>query len=241
MSYEIKIAAFEGPLDLLLHLITKNKIDLYDIPMAELTRQYMDYINESRSFNVEVAAEFLVMAAKLVQIKSKMLLPKNNALTKLNETEEVETDPRDELVQHLLQYQKFQRLSEKLSAMMAAEEKFVKRQPMKLSRKILPPQNLPVEKLFHAFILATTKDDDLVIPQVLVAHDKFNVQDKMADILSQLEQRDEVQLSECIKSENRNEYVTAFLALLELIKRHNVKAEQLMPFSEIIIKKLRPI
>ena len=71
MSYEIKLAAFKGPLDLLLHLIAKNKIDIYDIPMAQLTQQYMDYIEESQEFNVEVATEFLVMAAKLMQIKSR--------------------------------------------------------------------------------------------------------------------------------------------------------------------------
>ena len=237
MEYKVKIAAFEGPLDLLLHLIDKNKIDLYDIPIAELTRQYMDYIEESKEFNIEVATEFLVMAAKLLNIKSKMLLPSNFEILKSDEIVEAdEIDPRDELRQHLLIYQKFQRAGQKLNSMLSSEEKFIKRQPLKLSRKILPPQNLSIKKLIRAFKIAITENDEISIPKVLVSPEKFNVKDKISEILLLIKKNGTVKLSELFTSNNASECVAAFLALLELIKRRQVMAEQSMPFSEIIIK-----
>ena len=234
MSYEIKLAAFEGPLDLLLHLITKNKIDIYDIPMAQLTQQYMDYIEESKEFNVEIATEFLVMAAKLMQIKSRTILPSTKS-NKEAEDLEVTDDPREELVQKLLEYQRFQKVSGVLLSMFTAEEKFVKRQPMKLSRKSLPPQNLSIQKLIKAFVTAITQEEELILPEVLVSSEEFHVKDKMNEISSRLENLNEIKLSEIIDTNSTGEMIATFLALLELIKRRKVTAEQLLPFSEIII------
>ena len=234
MSYEIKLAAFEGPLDLLLHLIIKNKIDIYDIPMAQLTQQYMDYIEESKEFNVEIATEFLVMAAKLMQIKSRTILPSTKS-NKEAEDLEVTDDPREELVQRLLEYQRFQKVSGVLLSMFTAEEKFVKRQPMKLSRKSLPPQNLSIQKLIKAFVTAITQEEELILPEVLVSSEEFHVKDKMNEISLRLENLNEIKLSEIIDTNSTGEMIATFLALLELIKRRKVTAEQLLPFSEIII------
>ena len=111
-DYKFKLDAFEGPMDLLMHLIEKNKIDIYDIPIAELTRQYLDYLDKFREFNMEIASSFLVMAATLLQIKSRMMLPK----TKQEETAE-EEDPRLELVQRILEYRKFKQVSQVLGDM----------------------------------------------------------------------------------------------------------------------------
>ncbi len=237
MNYEIKLAAFEGPLDLLLHLIEKNKIDIYDIPMAELTKQYMDYIEEPKKFNVEVAADFLVMAAKLIYIKSRTILPANKSSTEADNNG-VE-DPREELVQRLLEYKKFQKVSEVLSSMFAAEEKFFKRAPLQLSQKVLPPQDLSPQKLLKALISATTRADDVSIPDVLVSAEHFSVKDKMTAILSHLESGEKLKLTDVLETKNINEIVTTFLALLELVKRRKVQAEQLMPFSEIYIKMIQ--
>ena len=236
MSYEIKLDKFEGPLELLLHLIQKNKIDIYDIPMAELTRQYMNYIDESQELNIEVAAEFLVMAAKLLHIKSLTLLPSINQMTESEEENSAE-DPRKELVQRLLEYQKFQKVSQKLAAMLEKEEKFVKRSPMKLSQKILPPQNLSIQKLLKSFLNAITINQELELPEVLVSAEKFQVKDKMESILLKLENDSVIKFSEVADTKSTGELVAAFLALLELIKRHRVTAEQIIPFSEILITK----
>ena len=234
MNYEIKLKAFEGPLDLLLHLIQKNKIDIYDIPMAELTRQYMDYIEESQELNIEVAAEFLVMAAKLLHIKSLTLLPKAKLKSEVDETISTE-DPREELVQRLLEYQKFQKVSKELSQMLEKEEKFVKRLPMKLSQKILPPQNLSIHKLLKTFLNAITTNEELILPEVLVSAEIFQVKDKMTSIISRLENFDEIKLSEVVETNSTGEIIATFLALLELVKRHKVTAEQVIPFADILI------
>ena len=193
MGYEIKLAAFEGPLDLLLHLINKNKIDIYDIPVGQLTQQYMDYIEESQEFNFEIAAEFLVMAAKLMQIKSRTILPSTKSNSEAIDTENSD-DPREELVQRLLEYQRFQKVSKKLSSMLLAEEKFVKRQPMKLSKKSLPPQNLSIQKLLKSLLTAITTEEELMIPEVLVASEKFRVKDKINVISSRLEKLNEIRI-----------------------------------------------
>ena len=238
MKYEIKLAAFEGPLDLLLHLIEKNKIDIYDIPIADLTQQYMDYINESKEFKIEIAAEFLVMAAKLMYIKSRIILPKPKSLTESNDDDENDSiDPREELVQRLLEYQRFQKVSKILNTMLLTEEKFVKRSPLTLTKKILPPQNLSIDKLLKAFLTAITASEDSAIPEVLVSSEVFHVKDKMSLILSQLESCDEIKLSEVVKTNSTGEIIAAFLALLELVKRQRIKAEQIIPFAEILISK----
>ncbi|MBR1729192.1 MAG: segregation/condensation protein A [Selenomonadaceae bacterium] len=239
MEYEIKLSAFNGPMDLLLHLIQKNEIDIYDIPIAELTQQYINYI-ESQEMDIEFSAEFLVMAAKLIQIKSRMILPTVKATIE-SDDEDAENldDPREELMQRLLKYQQFQKLSEVLYSMLESEEKFVKRAPLELSKKVLPLENLSVEKLLKAFSTAMAAEENLTIPQVLVEAENFHVKDQMSEILSRLEAVDRLKLSEVIKTESINEIVTTFLALLELVKRDKVTAEQLMPFEEIFITKYK--
>ena len=234
MSYEIKLAAFEGPLDLLLHLITKNKIDIYDIPMAQLTQQYMDYIEESQEFNVEIATEFLVMAAKLMQIKSRTILPAAKSNEEISDAEDFD-DPREELVQRLLEYQRFQKISEILLSLFTDEEKFVKRQPLKLSKKSLSPQNLSIQKLAKSFLNAISSEEELILPEILVSSEKFHVKDKMVDISSRLEKCDKLKLSEVLETNSASEKIAVFLALLELVKRQKVTAKQILPFSDIII------
>ncbi|MBR1859043.1 MAG: segregation/condensation protein A [Selenomonadaceae bacterium] len=235
MDYNVKIAAFEGPMDLLLHLIKKNKIDIYDIPMAQLTQQYMDYIDESKEFNVEIAAEFLVVAAQLIQIKSRMILPSPKLESQSNDETDETADPREELVQRLLEYQRFQKISQTLLSMIKKEERFIKRQPMKLANKTLPPQNISAEQLLQAFTAVFTDNEELTIPQVLVASEQFHVKDKMSEILIQLADCDKIKLSELITTKNVGELIAVFLAILELIKRQKITAEQLRPFSDIMI------
>ncbi len=233
MSYEIKLAEFEGPLDLLLHLIAKNKIDIYNIPVAELTRQYMNYIEESKNFNIEIATEFLVTAAKLMQIKSRMILPNPK---KFENDEEID-DPREELTKKLLEYQKFQKIGKILSSMFFEEEKFFKREPLKLPKKILMPQNLSAEKLFKIFLKATAINEEKFLPEVFVESEKFHVKDKMAEIISRLRNVEEINFSEIIETNSNDETIITFLALLELIKEKKITAEQIIPFAEITIRK----
>ena len=109
MSYKLKLDMFEGPLDLLLYLIKKNQIDIYDIPISEITEQYMEYIEMMKMLNLDIVGDFLVMAATLMHIKSKMLLPPDPS-----DVPQEEEDPRDELVRRLLEYKKFKEIAEEL-------------------------------------------------------------------------------------------------------------------------------
>src|SRR5690625_4915380 len=110
-AYEVKLATFEGPLDLLLHLINQYEIDIYDIPVSEITEQYMNYINAMQNLELNIASEYLVMAATLIAIKSQMLLPKQEIVEEIDEYEE---DPREELMQRLIEYRKYKNAAEEL-------------------------------------------------------------------------------------------------------------------------------
>ncbi len=230
-DYKIKIDAFEGPMDLLMHLIEKNKIDIYDIPIAELTRQYLDYLDKFREFNMEIASSFLVMAATLLQIKSRMMLPK--APQAEGEPEE---DPRFELVQRILEYRKFKQVSQVLGDMAGVQERFVAREPMELPVHHLPPGNLSLCQLVEAFHTVLSVKEELSIPKALVEPEEYSIKDKMEDIILLLgRSRGKLLFSEAFRSGTRGELIVTFLALLELMKLRTVTVKQQRSFAEIYI------
>ena len=230
-DYKIKIDAFEGPMDLLMHLIEKNKIDIYDIPIAELTRQYLDYLDKFREFNMEIASSFLVMAATLLQIKSRMMLPK--APQAEGEPEE---DPRFELVQRILEYRKFKQVSQVLGDMAGVQERFVTREPMELPVHHLPPGNLSLRQLVEAFHTVLSVKEELSIPKALVEPEEYSIKDKMEDIILLLgRSRGKLLFSEAFRSGTRGELIVTFLALLELMKLRTVTVKQQRSFAEIYI------
>lgn len=232
-DYTVRLEAFEGPLDLLMHLIEKNKIDIYDIPIAKLTEQYMEYLAKFKEFDIEIASEFLVMAATLLQIKSRILLPQ---VKKAAEEEEAGEDPRQELVERLLEYRRFKEVSNILNQLAEEQEKHFFRSPADLPVLHLPPESMALELLWEAFqnVLAANAE-----PTVnLVSREKFSVQDKMADIrLLLAKHRGEILFSDAFThSGTKTEVITTFLALLELIKLKQVVIRQDHSFSAIYIK-----
>ena len=230
-DYKIKIDAFEGPMDLLMHLIEKNKIDIYDIPIAELTRQYLDYLDKFREFNIEIASSFLVMAATLLQIKSRMMLPKAP-----KEEGAPEEDPRLELVQRILEYRKFKQVSQVLGDMAGVQERFVAREPMELPVHHLPPGNLSLRQLVEAFHTVLTVKEELSIPKALVEPEEYSIKDKMENIILLLgRSRGKLLFSEAFRSGTRSELIVTFLALLELMKLRTVTVKQQRSFAEIYI------
>ena len=230
-DYKIKIDAFEGPMDLLMHLIEKNKIDIYDIPIAELTRQYLDYLDKFREFNIEIASSFLVMAATLLQIKSRMMLPKAP-----KEEGAPEEDPRLELVQRILEYRKFKQVSQVLGDMAGVQERFVAREPMELPVHHLPPGNLSLRQLVEAFHTVLTVKEELSIPKALVEPEEYSIKDKMENIILLLgRSRGKMLFSEAFRSGTRSELIVTFLALLELMKLRTVTVKQQRSFAEIYI------
>ena len=232
-AYKIKLDAFEGPLDLLMHLIEKNKINIYDIPIAEITEQYMGYLEQFQEFNIEIASGFLVMAATLLQIKSRVLLPKTPKSE--NDIVEEEIDPRQELVERLLEYKRFKEVSEVLDQLAVKQAKYFFKQPESLTTRYLPLEGLPLSSLVNAFkaVLSSAVEE-----AAIVERDPFTIEEKMEDIIFLLHKNKKTVLFtdtfSCIS--NKAEMVTTFLALLELIKLKRIFIEQQYAFAPIYIK-----
>lgn len=229
-EYKVKLEAFEGPLALLMHLIDKNQVDIYDIPIAVVTEQYLDYIRAMEIFNIDVASEFLVMAATLLQIKSRMLLPKPPAAEQLAE----EVDPRQELVQRLLEYRRFKQAAADLEEMLRKREQFVARPPGYFATKIVLPEGLKIDDLIEAFAAVW---ESAVDEFAFIAREEISVQDKMQDILLLLrKQGGRLEFAQTlIRSGSRTEMVTAFLALLELIRLKRIHIDQERSFGPIYL------
>lgn len=221
-TYQIHLQAFEGPMDLLMHLIAKNKIDIYDIPIAVLTEQYLDYLEKMKRFDIEIASSFLVMAATLLSIKSRMMLPK----TAVPETEE-EEDPRQELVQRILAYRKYQQASRELFSRAEQQGRYCSRPPMDLPAHRVLAGPLSLRKLLEAYGMAVRVGEELAIPEALVTPDPIRVQDKMDEIDARLARATRpLRFSETFQMGSVESLITAFLAVLELLRLGHVHAWQ---------------
>jgi segregation and condensation protein A len=227
-----KLPVFEGPLDLLLHLIKENKIDIYDIPIVEITRQYLDYLELMKELNLEIAGEFLVMAATLIYIKSKMLLPPDEELA-----EKPVEDPRDELVQRLLEYQKFKEASLSLREREDIWRNIFRRPPPEAKDYDNEPDLLLSEVTLFDLISAFKKFLLKAPEQVIeITRETLTVTDKINFIMEKLDREDGIRFEDLFK-ENPTKIVLiiTFLALLELIRLGLVKAYQKKTFGSIWI------
>ncbi len=218
-----KLDVFEGPLDLLLHLISKNKVSIYDIPIVTITNQYFEALEIMSELDLEISSEFCVMAAQLLYIKSKMLLPKQE--------EETDEDPREELARRLLEYQKYKQASQKLKE----REFYYKYMYFKEPDEVEPlepplPDSYPIEKLMEAFydVLERTKrrappprkNFDGIVKRRVVS-----VKEKASRIINILGAKKRVSFVSIFdKDVDRPELVATFLALLELIRMNRVYA-----------------
>ena len=228
-NYNIKIQDFEGPLDLLMHLIEKDKVDIYDIPIVDIAEQYITYLNAMNEFDMDVASDFLVMAATLLQIKSRMLLPKPPV-----ESEEEQEDPRQMLVDMLVEYRKIRIQAKMLTESLATALGYHQRKPMQfpdIRKKIKP---LTFEDLLESLNGLLTRQDH---EPALIERQRFNVQDKMKKIIDLLEENNHsLEFSALITNNvSRSEIVASFLAILELMRLNRITIRQARPFSTIFI------
>ncbi len=228
-EYSIKTDIFEGPLALLMHLINKNEIDIYDIPIAIITEQYLNYLQAMKEFNIDIASDFLVMAATLLQIKSRMLLPKSKPTE-----EEIEEDPRQELVDQLLEYRQYKEIAEKMRVLQEQRNRYFFRQPVLLPKRNPLPEGLTLNDLINAFAALWESTAD---QYAVVTREQISVQDKMADIMYILHKSNgKVDFSKTIfRSRSRSEVIACFLALLELMRLQRIKIEQDFLYSPIMI------
>lgn len=232
----IKLDQFEGPLDLLLHLIEKAEVDIYDIPIADITKQYLQVLQEAKELELGVTSEFLVMAATLLSIKSRMLLPPSANSDEQREEGEY-LDPRQELVEKLLEYKQYRAISEVLREKEEGRSLVFSRLPMDLSH--LPIQEIPnpelsPELLLRALVLLYESKKS---PQPIrkVEREEISITQCIAEIRIQLRKGNLFfsQLVSRIHSKER--IVTTFLALLELMKQQQIVCTQHHVFEDIQI------
>jgi segregation and condensation protein A len=238
-DYKVKLEVFEGPLDLLLYLIKKEEVDIYDIPIERITNQYMEYLSLMKLLNLEVAGEFLVMAATLMYIKSRMLLPADQQVVD-GEVEEGE-DPRWELIRQLVEYKKFKDAALQLGRREEEQANIFVRQNPDAGIEIdadIPMADVSIFDLINAFneVLkkANAKEDFREIYE-----EKFTVSDKIEEILYSLRDRTELVFRELFeRASSRAEVVVTFLAMLELIRLKRLRVQQLEAFGEIHVVKV---
>lgn len=243
MAIPVKLEAFEGPLDLLLHLIEKNKIDIYDIPIVMITEQYLEYIKNMETRDMNIMSEFLVMAATLLDIKSKMLLP-----AEVNEEGE-EEDPRAELVQRLLEYKLYKYMSFELKDRQVDASFALYKEPT-LPKEVMDYRepvdyekligDVNLNKLHEIFKSIVRKQEDRIDPirsqYGKIEKDEINLDEKEAYISGYITLKKRFSFRELLeKQKSKMEVIVTFLVILEMMKVGRVTIEQDNLFDDIII------
>jgi segregation and condensation protein A len=231
MEYIVDLEAFHGPLDLLLYLIDKNEVDLYDIPVAVITDQYMEHIHHTGDYNLEVMGDFLIMASFLLNLKSRLLLPQREQMV---EEEEESVDPRQELVQKLLDYRRYKQAAEFLQDRESGKEQrpFFRQAVYKWDE----PEEIiaSINALVRAYRLISRKETghksyDLNLTDI-------DIDAKMTEIIYWLERRHQgAAFQDIWQTRETREQLALFLALLELVRQQKVTVQQDCEFGEIML------
>ncbi len=230
MGYNISLKAYEGPMDLLYDLIAKHKIDIYDISISEITDQYLQYLKDVEKMDLEVTGDFIVMACKLLEIKSKYLLFKKN---------EEEGDPRKELMERLLIYKEFKNAASFLKNRISEGEGifYRKREEVFLEEK-LDLSNLSLDMLLNFLpILLKEKEENKETFDGIYKKESISVEDQMNYVRYKINKEGTLLFKELIKGGKKEEIIVTFLSVLELIKAKEITVNQEGFFSDIIVKK----
>ncbi len=247
MELNVKLQVFEGPLDLLLHLLDKNKVDIYDIPIAEITNQYMEYMDAMKEQNLDITSEFLVMAATLLSIKSKMLLPKT-----VSEDGEEEEDPRSELVRQLLEYKMYRYMSEELrrASENAGDVLFHDPSIPKEVMAYAPPVDLDelvgdltMERLHEIFQQVIKRRDQRMDPIRSkfgnIKKEPVSVDEKISSLKDYAKTHRSFSFRNILEtSADKTEVIVTFLAILEMMKDGSIHITQEETFGDIQIESL---
>jgi segregation and condensation protein A len=231
----IRLAAFEGPLDLLLHLIKREELDIWNIPIARVTEQYLAYLAIMKELNINVAGEWLVTAATLIYIKSRMLLPPDPVKTPAEEAQE---DPRAELVYQLLEHQKFRNAAQMLHTREEIENAIWHKPPQELidGEEVVDVTLFDLVKAFREILERFEERLEMD-----VAQDDVSVEQAIAEFRQLLLAHDTLTFSSFFESAcSRRHLIALFLALLELVRLHEISVMQKKTFDEIRIKRISP-
>lgn len=231
-ALKVVLNAFEGPLDLLLYLIKKQNLDILNIPIVSITEQYIEYIEMMHQMNIELASEYLTMAAMLAHIKSRLLLPV------IEDDEEEEKDPRQQLIRQLLEYERFKHAAEHLNAL----PRFGRDRLLTLSREVssvIEREPVTVEALHEAFLDAIKRTQ--LSQSHEVSSDQLPVRERMVELMNQIDIQKMVQFNELLRpEEGRLGVVVNAIAVLELLKQSAIDVSQTQLFGPIYLKRVKP-
>lgn len=234
MHYKVTIDKFEGPLDLLLHLIKENNIEIYDIKIEEITKQYLDYITTMKDLNLSVASEYLVMASELIEMKSKMLLPKRKEAIQ----DEYEEDPKEALIERLLAYKKYKEITEEFKNLETERKQIITKEPENLSfyaKDMGNDGSVSLNDLIEAFnvIIERKKFDKPLITKITKR--ELSLNEKIINIRKILTKRKKINFEDLIDFRTKEEVIVSFLSILEMIKKDEIIVSQDNNFKTIKI------
>lgn len=233
-KYVVTIDNFDGPLDLLLHLIKEQDIDIYDIKIEDITKQYLDYIRHMKELNLEIASEYLVMASELIEMKSKMLLPKKRE----KEDDDYEEDPRELLIERLLAYKKYKEVTSEFKDLELTRKMVFTREPDNLNRYAKEDENseeLGVADLIDAFNnLLKRKELDRPIA-TKITKKELSVAEKVNKIKNILRNKKKINFEDIFEVSTREEVIISFLSVLEMVKKDEILLTQEGNFKNIVI------
>ena len=237
MDYRIKIDEFEGPLDLLLHLIKESNIDIKDIEINEITKQYLDYINKMEELNINVAASYLVMAAELMEIKSKSLLPISEEET---DNEEDEVISKENLINKLIEYEKYKNMIDKFKDMESERQNIYVKSPERISNYIdgiaRNEDDTSVDDLVDAFKKFLERVDKEKPITTRITSKEYSVKDRKKNIRNILKEKKKVLFTDLFEEKNTSFIVVTFLSILEMTKEREITIKQDSNFNDITIE-----
>lgn len=237
MDYSIKLDEFEGPLDLLLHLIKQDNIDIYDISIERITKQYLDYIEKMEELNINVAASYLVMAAELMEIKSNSLLPKNKEIVEEENEEEI---TKDNLINRLIEYKKYKEVTNELRALENKRLDYYVKGPENISNYIENNnynKDASVDDLLQAFEKYLERQEFKKPLQTKVTNKEYSISKRKQSIRNILNSKKRIEFSELFEEYNKSYIIVTFLSVLEMAKEDEITITQMNNFDNIIIEK----
>lgn len=235
MEYKFVINDFEGPLDLLLHLIKTSEVDIYDIEIEKITEQYLDFIESMENMNLDIASEYLVMASELIELKSRLLLPSNNDLGE----DEYEEDPRENLINRLLEYKKYKDMIDTFKELEEERKDIFTKEPINLSdySDIETKNNgdITLEDLMNALNNFLKRKEEERPIQTKITKKELSVKDRTIEIRNILKEKRRVSFFDLFEIKTREYVVVTFLSILEMAKRGELSIIQENNFNEILV------
>ncbi len=238
MNYSIKINEFEGPLDLLLHLIKESSIDIYDISIEDITKDYLDYINSMEKLDIEVESSYLVMASELLLIKSNSLLPKEKS--GLDNEEEDEEITRENLINRLIEYQKYKELTKKFKKLESKRRDIYTKSPSNMTNitdtKLKNDTDISIDDLVEAFQKFLIRKDQEKPLNTKITNKEYSVKLRKKDIKTYLLNNKRAEFTELFDNYSKDYIIVTFLSILELVKEQEIDLEQEHNFAPIYIE-----